>query len=191
MYQTRNGGWIEVICGSMFSGKSEELIRRIRWAQLAKEQVIVFKPEIDKRYSENAIVSHNGTKFSANAVGHSSAIKEFDKLESTVIAIDEAQFFDEGIIDVVTDLADNGYRVIIAGLDQDFKGMPFQPMPSLMAIAEQITKLQAVCTTCGAPASRTQRLVNGAPATYNDPVVMIGASEKYEARCRRHHEVPN
>lgn len=191
MYEKRSGGWVEVICGSMFSGKSEELIRRIRWAQLAKQQVLVFKPEIDKRFSEKAIASHNGTMFSANAVAHSSDIQKFDKQDATVIAIDEAQFFDEGIIKVVTELADNGYRVMIAGLDQDFKGEPFKPIPDLMAIAEQITKLQAVCTTCGAPASRTQRLINGEPANYNDPIVLIGASEKYEARCRQHHEVPN
>lgn len=190
MYNERNGGWVEVICGSMFSGKSEELIRRIRWAQLAKQQVIVFKPEIDQRYSEDEIVSHNGTTFAAHAVTDSSAIKTFEKHDATVIAIDEVQFFDDGIVDVVTELADAGHRVMIAGLDQDFKGEPFYPMPDLMAIAEQITKLQAVCTSCGAPASRTQRLINSEPANFDDPVVLIGASEKYEARCRRHHEVP-
>lgn len=190
MYDKKNSGWVEVICGSMFSGKSEELIRRIRWAQLAKQEVIVFKPKIDNRYSEDEIVSHNGTKFTANAVENSAAIKTFNKNEATVIAIDEAQFFDEGIVKVVTELADEGYRIIVAGLDQDFKGEPFTPMPDIMAIAEQITKLQAVCTSCGAAASRTQRLINGEPAHYNDAVVLIGASEKYEARCREHHEVP-
>lgn len=191
MYRPKQGGWIEVICGSMFSGKSEELIRRVRWAQLAKQQVTVFKPEMDNRYSKNEIVSHNGTIITANTVGHSSGIKEYDKAESNVIAIDEAQFFDEGIIEVATKLADSGLRVIIAGLDQDFRGEPFNPMPRLMAIAEQVTKLQAVCTVCGSPASRTQRLIDGTPASYSEPVILVGASEAYEARCRQHHEVSN
>ena len=190
MYATMQGGWIEVICGSMFSGKSEELIRRVRRAQFAKQQIAVFKPEIDDRYSEEAVVSHNGTTVIANPVASSAHIIEFDKSQYDIIGIDEAQFFDEGIVETVMALADEGFRVIIAGLDQDFRGEPFGPMPRLMAIAEHVTKLQAVCMDCGSPASRTQRLINGMPAGYDDPIILVGASEAYEARCRKHHEVP-
>ena len=190
MYQAVQGGWIEVICGSMFSGKSEELIRRVKRAQFAKQKIAVFKPEIDDRYSEEAVVSHNGTTVIAHPVASSSHIEEFDKSPYDIIAIDEAQFFDEGIVETVMNLADDGFRVIIAGLDQDFRGEPFGPMPRLMAVAELVTKLQAVCTKCGSPASRTQRLINGVPAGYDDPVILIGAKEAYEARCRKHHEVP-
>lgn len=190
MYTTVQGGWIEVICGSMFSGKSEELIRRIKRAQFAKQQIAVFKPTIDNRYSEEEVVSHNGTKVIAIPVANSEHIKEFDKDGYDIIAIDEAQFFDEGIIDTVMELANDGFRVILAGLDQDFRGEPFGPMPNLMAIAEHVTKLQAVCTVCGSPASRTQRLLNGKPAGYDDPIILVAASESYEARCRKHHEVP-
>ncbi len=190
MYATVQGGWIEVICGSMFSGKSEELIRRIKRAQFAKQQIAVFKPEIDNRYSSKEVVSHNGTKVIAIPVASSAHIKEFDKEGYDIIAIDEIQFFDEQIIETVIELADQGFRVILAGLDQDFRGEPFGPMPQLMAIAEHVTKLQAVCTVCGSPASRTQRLINDAPAGYDDPVILVGALEAYEARCRQHHEVP-
>ncbi|GKV57991.1 thymidine kinase [Sporosarcina sp. NCCP-2222] len=191
MYVTMQGGWIEVICGSMFSGKSEELIRRVRRAQFAKQKIAVFKPAIDDRYSEEAVVSHNGSTVIATPVAHSCDIKEYISEDLDVIAIDEAQFFDEAIVDIVTDLADEGFRVIVAGLDQDFRGEPFGPMPRLMAIAENVTKLQAVCTVCGSPASRTQRLINGKPAGYDDPIILVGASEAYEARCRKHHEVPS
>ena len=126
----------------------------------------------------------------ANPVASSSHIEEFDKAHYDIIAIDEAQFFDDGIVETVMALADEGFRVIIAGLDQDFRGEPFGPMPLLMAVAEHVTKLQAVCTVCGSPASRTQRLIDGVPAGYDDPVILVGASEAYEARCRKHHEVP-
>ena len=190
MYATVQGGWIEVVCGSMFSGKSEELIRRVKRAQFAKQQIAVFKPEIDDRYSEEAVVSHNGTTVIANPVASSAHIEEFDKAQFDIIAIDEAQFFDDGIVETVMTLADQGFRVIIAGLDQDFRGEPFGPMPRLMAVAEHVTKLQAVCTVCGSPASRTQRLIDGVPAGYDDPVILVGAAEAYEARCRLHHEVP-
>lgn len=183
-------GWMEVVCGSMFSGKSEELIRRVRRAQFAKQQIIVFKPEIDNRYSEKAVVSHNGTTIIAIPVSHASHIENYVENRYDVIAIDEAQFFDESIVDVSMALADRGFRVIVAGLDQDFRGEPFGPMPRLMAVAEKVTKLQAVCTVCGAAASRTQRLINGVPARFDDPVILVGASEAYEARCRKHHEVP-
>lgn len=190
MYATVQGGWIEVVCGSMFSGKSEELIRRVKRAQFAKQQIAVFKPEIDDRYSDEAVVSHNGTTVIANPVASSAHIEQFDKTNYDIIAIDEAQFFDDGIVETVMALADEGFRVIIAGLDQDFRGEPFGPMPRLMAVAEHVTKLQAVCTVCGSPASRTQRLIDGVPAGYDDPVILVGASEAYEARCRKHHEVP-
>ncbi|GIN86490.1 thymidine kinase [Heyndrickxia sporothermodurans] len=191
MYVMNHSGWIEVICGSMFSGKSEELIRRVRRAQFAKQEIAVFKPQLDNRYSKEAVVSHNGTSVIAHPIERASDI--FKKITSNVdiIAIDEAQFFDEEIVDVVQTLANSGHRIILAGLDQDFRGVPFGPMPKLMAIAELVTKLQAVCTVCGSPASRTQRLINGKPACADDPVILVGASEAYEARCRHHHEVPS
>lgn len=191
MYVMKQSGWLEVICGSMFSGKSEELIRRIRRAQFAKQEVKVFKPAIDNRYSEEAVVSHNGTSVIAIPVSCASDIRKHLTTHTDVVAIDEVQFFDEHVVDVVQQLADEGYRVIVAGLDQDFRGEPFGPVPTLMAIAESVTKLQAVCTVCGSPASRTQRLINGRPASYHDPVILIGASESYEPRCRHHHEVPD
>lgn len=190
MYVMKQTGWVEVICGSMFSGKSEELIRRVRRTQFAKQEIAVYKPKLDNRYSDESVVSHNGTSVIAKAVEDSSLILDDLKPEVDVVAIDEVQFFDEGIVDVVQKLANSGYRVILAGLDQDFRGEPFGPMPDLMSIAEQVTKLQAVCAVCGSPASRTQRLINGEPACYDDPVILVGASEAYEPRCRHHHEVP-
>jgi thymidine kinase len=190
MYVMTQSGWVEVICGSMFSGKSEELIRRVRRAQFAKQKIAVFKPRIDNRYSEEEVVSHNGTKVIAMPVESSKDIWPLISDEYDVIGIDEAQFFDEGITDVVQRLADHGFRVIVAGLDQDFRGEPFGPMPKMMSLAEQVTKLQAVCQHCGSPASRTQRLINGQPAGYEDPIILIGATEAYEPRCRHHHEVP-
>lgn len=190
MYVMSQSGWVEVICGSMFSGKSEELIRRVRRAQFAKQTIAVFKPRIDNRYSEEEVVSHNGSKVVAMPIESSKDIWAYISDEYDVIGIDEAQFFDEGIIDVIKSLANHGFRVIVAGLDQDFRGEPFGPMPTIMATAELVTKLQAVCQVCGSPASRTQRLINGEPAGYEDPIILIGATEAYEARCRHHHEVP-
>ncbi|PPA69642.1 thymidine kinase [Jeotgalibacillus proteolyticus] len=190
MYVMKQTGWVEVICGSMFSGKSEELIRRVRRAQFARQHIMVFKPKLDDRYSEEAIVSHNGASVIAVPVESSAEILGQVTAQADLIAIDEVQFFDNGIVDVVTQLADRGYRVVVAGLDQDFKGEPFGPVPHLMALAEQVTKLQAVCAVCGSPASRTQRLIEGRPAGYDDPVILVGASEAYEPRCRHHHEVP-
>lgn len=190
MYVMKQTGWVEVICGSMFSGKSEELIRRVRRSQFAKQKIAVFKPKIDDRYSKEAVVSHNGTTVIALPIGHSDQLWEFIDDDFDVIAIDEAQFFDDAIIDNVQKLANHGFRVIVAGLDQDFRGRPFGPMPDLLSIAEQITKLQAVCTVCGSPASRTQRLIDGKPAGVADPIILVGASEAYEPRCRHHHEVP-
>ncbi|MFW6173731.1 MAG: thymidine kinase [Elusimicrobiota bacterium] len=191
MHETCEGGSIEVICGSMFSGKSEELIRRVRRVQIARKKVEIFKPIIDNRYHVQYIYSHNGSKVEASCIENSKEILKNINQESDVIAIDEAQFFDEGIIQVCQLLADRGKRVIIAGLDQDFRGEPFGPMPKLLAIAEYVDKLHAICMVCGKPATRTQRLVNGKPADYNDPTILIGAKESYEARCRQHHQVIN
>ena len=191
MHETCEGGSIEVICGSMFSGKSEELIRRVRRVQIARKKVEIFKPIIDNRYHVQYIYSHNGSKVEANCIENSKEILKKINQDSDVIAIDEAQFFDEGIIQVCQLLADRGKRVIIAGLDQDFRGEPFGPMPKLLAIAEYVDKLHAICMVCGKPATRTQRLVNGKPADYNDPTILIGAKEIYEARCRQHHQVTN
>lgn len=189
MYVMKQSGWIEVICGSMFSGKSEELIRQIRHVLLAKQNIIVFKPKIDTRYAEKEIVSHNGNKVTAIPIDKPQNIMDYLTDEIDVVAIDEVQFFDNTIINIVQELANKGYRVIVAGLDQDFRGEPFHPMPELMAISEQITKLHAVCAVCGAPASRTQRLINQQPAHYDDDIVVLGAFEAYEPRCRHCHKV--
>ncbi|WP_276731953.1 thymidine kinase [Bacillus sp. (in: firmicutes)] len=190
MYIMKQSGWLELICGSMFSGKSEELIRRVKRATYAKQEVRVFKPVIDNRYSEDAVVSHNGTSMTSYAISSATDIWDHISESTDVIAVDEVQFFDKDIVGVLSSLADKGYRVIAAGLDMDFRGEPFGVVPDIMAIAESVTKLQAVCSVCGSPASRTQRLIDGKPASYDDPVIMVGASESYEARCRHHHEVP-
>ncbi|AUZ28201.1 thymidine kinase [Bacillus cabrialesii] len=190
MYIMKQSGWLELICGSMFSGKSEELIRRVKRATYAKQEVRVFKPVIDNRYSEDAVVSHNGTSMTSYAISSAADIWDHISESTDVIAVDEVQFFDKDIVGVLSSLADKGYRVIAAGLDMDFRGEPFGVVPDIMAIAESVTKLQAVCSVCGSPASRTQRLIDGKPASYDDPVIMVGASESYEARCRHHHEVP-
>ena len=184
-------GSIEVICGSMFSGKTDELIRRMRRAVIARQKVQVFKPAVDVRYAAEKVTSHAGADFDAIPVEKAEDI--FNRLNSdtTVVGVDEAQFFDNGILAVTSQMAEQGIRVLVAGLDQDFRGEPFGPMPMLMAEAEHVDKLQAICMICGDPASRTQRLVNGKPARFNDPVVIVGASELYEARCRKHHEVPH
>jgi len=191
MHETCAGGSIEIICGSMFSGKSEELIRRVRRVQIARKKVEIFKPMVDNRYHIQYIYSHNGSKVEANCVENSRDILKIVKQDIDVIAIDEAQFFDEEVITVCQYLADSGKRIIVAGLDQDFRGEPFGPMPKLLAIAEYIDKLHAICMVCGKPATRTQRLVDGKPADYNDPTILIGAKESYEARCRQHHQVMN
>jgi thymidine kinase len=189
MQKGKNDGWIEVICGSMFSGKSEELIRRVHRVQIAKKKVQVFKPTIDTRYSIQYIYSHNGTKIEAINISNSKELLEKTEPDTEVVAIDEAQFYDKGIVTICQKLADQGRRVIVAGLDQDFRGEPFGPIPELLAVAEYINKLQAICMICGSPASRTQRLVNGKPAKYSDPIILIGAKETYEARCRKCHVV--
>jgi thymidine kinase len=190
MRHSYNGGWIEVVCGSMFSGKTEELIRRVRRARIAKQKVQVFKPALDNRYHEEQVSSHNGLHWEAVPVGNAREVLGRLVPETTVVAVDEAQFFDWELSDVCNELAGRGLRVILAGLDMDFRGEPFGPMPLLMAEAEEVTKLQAICVACGAPASRTQRLIDGQPAAYDDPIILVGGSESYEARCRSCHEVP-
>lgn len=182
-------GTLEVICGSMFSGKTEELIRRLRRAEIAKQNIQVFKPKLDDRYGVERVTSHNGLHVEAQPVAQSGEILALIKPETTVIGIDEIQFFDWIVAEVCQQLADSGMRVIVAGLDTDFRGEPFGPMPILMAQAEQVLKLQAICVVCGDEASRTQRLVDGRPAAYDDPLIVVGASETYEARCRSCHRV--
>ena len=191
MYRPKDHGCIEVVCGPMYSGKSEELIRRIRRAEIAKQKVQVFKPTIDDRYDKQDIVSHRGDKIQGIPVSRSEDILNYLDEDTEVIGIDEVQFFDDGIIKIVNQLADNNKRVIVAGLDTDFRGEPFSVMPQLMAIAEFVDKITAICMKCGNPATKTQRLIDGKPADYNDPIVLIGAKESYEARCRNCHEVPN
>jgi thymidine kinase len=183
-------GSIEVVTGSMFSGKTDELIRRLRRARIARQKVQVFKPLIDNRYHVEKVTSHAGNEFDAIPIQSSDDLIPRLEEGTSVVGIDEAQFFDPGIIDVSANLAARGIRVIVAGLDTDFRGEPFGCMPVFMAIAERVDKLQAICMVCGEAASRTQRLVNGLPARYRDPIVIVGASEMYEARCREHHEVP-
>lgn len=183
-------GSLEVITGSMFCGKTEELIRRLRRATIAKQKVQVFKPVIDNRYSKGKVTSHAGSNFDALPVESSDQI--LNKLEPgvTVIGIDEAQFFDYGIVDVIESLANQGYRVIVTGLDTDFRAEPFGCIPILIAKAERVDKLSAICMVCGESACRTQRLLDGKPAHYNEPIVIVGAAEMYEARCRKCHQVP-
>lgn len=183
-------GSIEVITGSMFSGKTDELIRRLRRAKIARQGVLVVKPNLDDRYGVDKVASHAGSEFEATPIDSPEDIPELINKEITVLAVDEAQFFDETISAVIQELADKGRRVIVAGLDTDFRAEPFGPMPELMALAERVDKLHAICMVCGGPASRTQRLIDGKPAKYDDPVVVVGASELYEARCREHHQVP-
>lgn len=182
-------GWIEVICGPMFAGKSEELIRRIKRLEYAKKKVIVFKPLIDNRYSEDEVVSHNKRKTKCYNLASSKDVYKYITDDTYAVAFDEVQFMDEGIISVCQELADKGIRVICAGLDNDFKGEPFSIMPQLLCLAEYVTKLTAICNVCGSNATRTQRIVNGIPASYDDPIIIVGASESYEPRCRHCHEV--
>lgn len=174
-----DAGWIEVICGSMFSGKSEELIRRLRRAVIAKQKVQAFKPVIDDRYSPDDIVSHDERRIECEKVRDASEILSLVMPDTKVVGIDEAQFFSEDLIGVCEQLADDGKRVIVAGLDQDYRGKPFEPIPQLLALAESITKTMAVCMVCGEPANRTQRLIE------SDERIVVGAGETYEPRCRK------
>ena len=192
MYVPRTGGWIEVVCGVMFSGKSEELIRRVRRAMIAKKRVQVFKSHLDERYSGIYVVSsHDGRTTEAIPVDTPEQIARQVKADTDVIAVDEAQFLDASIIELATEWANKGTRVILAGTDTDFRGEPFGPMPQLLAIAEVVDKLHAICVKCGNPASRNQRLIGGRPARYDSPTIMVGSAEAYEARCRSCHSVPH
>ncbi len=174
----KNTGWIEVIVGCMFSGKTEELIRRMRRAEIARQQIAIFKPVIDDRFSDNHIVSHSEAKLQSTPVQTSADVLRL-AVDAQVVGIDEGQFFDMGIVEVAETLANQGKRVIIAGLDQDYRGKPFEPMPQLLAVAEYITKTLAICVVCGNPADRTQR------TTPSHERVLVGAKDAYEARCRR------
>ena len=174
----------------MFSGKSEELIRRVKRAVIARRTVQVFKPAIDDRFGSAHVRSHDGDSFEARPVHSGAEIIRLLAAETSVVGIDEVQFFDPGIVDVVRALVLDGRRVICAGLDLDFRGEPFGPVPTLLALAERVDKLEAICVVCGESATRTQRIVNGVPADYDDPIIVIGAQEAYEARCRTCHDVP-
>jgi thymidine kinase len=185
------GGWMEVIAGVMFSGKTEELLRRVRRATIARKRVQVFKSHLDDRYAGLwAVSSHDRRTFEATPVDSSSQILLRLDPMAQVIAIDEAQFLDAGIVQVASSLADRGRRVILAGTDTDFRGEPFGAMPQLMAVAEMVDKLHAICVLCGSPASRNQRLIDSKPAPYESPTIMVGAADSYEARCRACHIVP-
>jgi thymidine kinase len=187
----KHPGWIEVISGVMFSGKSEELIRRVRRGVIARRRVQVFKSHLDSRYTGlYSVTSHDGTEFEASPVDSAAEIYRLVRTESEIVAIDEAQFLDPDIVTVSTLLSGRGVRVILAGTDTDFRGEPFGPMGDLMAVAEVVDKLQAICVVCGDPACRNQRLLDGKPARYDSPTIMVGGRESYEARCRHCHKVP-
>lgn len=189
MYNQYHEGWIEVICGCMFAGKTEELIRRINVLSYARKNILVFKPKIDDRYSTTEIASHAGSKVPCIVISEAKEILDHVNYDTDVVAIDEVQFFDEDVVDICEYLADSGLRVMVAGLDKDFRGEPFGVLPDLLTRAEFVTKLTAVCAKCGAPATRTQRIINGKPASFNDPIVLVGAKEAYEPRCRHCHEI--
>jgi len=184
-------GTLIVITGSMFAGKSEELIRQVRRALYARKKVQVFKSALDNRWDSAAIATHNGVRFEAMPVSSSAELEQLVDPDTEVIAIEEVQFFDEGIVALCDRWADQGKTVIVAGLDQDFRGQPFGFMPVLLALADEVIKLRAICARCGQLASKTQRLVDGRPASWDEPTILIGAAEKYEARCRRCHRVLN
>ncbi|WP_136590045.1 thymidine kinase [Salinigranum halophilum] len=200
MHAITKSGWVEVVTGSMFSGKTEELLRRLRRAEIAGQEVAVFSPAVDDRYGKTTVGSHDGRSWEATVVasededeGDSDGAWEiYDRLERRdaavdVVAVDEGNFFGPELVDVAESLADDGYRVVVCGLDTTFRGEPFEPMPHLMAVAEYVEKLQAICSVCGEPATRTQRLVDGEPAHVDDPTVLVGAEESYQARCRNCH----
>jgi thymidine kinase len=185
-------GWVEVISGVMFSGKSEELLRRVRRSVLARRKVQVFKSHLDERYGGLQVVStHDGGRIESEPLSSSVELMERIRPDTAVVAVDEVQFLDDGIIDVANALADRGVRVILAGTDMDFRGQPFGPIASLLAIAEQVDKLHAICVKCGNLATRNQRLIDGRPAAAEGPTIHIGGLESYEARCRSCHEVPS
>ncbi len=185
----RHSGWIEVVCGPMFSGKSEELIRRLKRAQIARQKVAVFKPSTDDRYHPHDVVSHDGSSLEGQHVHEAIGILDLAR-DAQVVGIDEAQFFGHDLVDVVRSLADDGKRVVLAALDMDFRGQPFGSLPEILAIAEFVDKIQAICQQCAEPATCTQRLVEGQPAHYDAPIILVGATESYEPRCRSCHQVP-
>lgn len=189
MYNRYNEGWIEVITGCMFAGKTEEFMRRINRLQYAKRKVLVFKPKVDIRYDDKKVVSHKGVSITAIVINDPLEILKHINDNVAAVAIDEIQFFNSTIIEVIRKLADDNKQVIVAGLDQDFRGEPFPIMKELLALAEFVTKLDAVCVECGQAATRTQRIINGKEAKYDDEIILIGAQEQYEARCRLHHRV--
>ncbi len=174
-------GWVEVVCGCMFSGKTEELIRRMKRAQIARQKLQIFKPAIDDRYGKEYVASHNANRIESVPVAHAQDILALLEDSTRIVGIDEAQFFDASIVEVVERLANRGIRVVVAGLDMDYRGKPFGPMPELLSIAETVTKLSAICVVCGSPATRSQR-VNS-----SEDQVLVGAHDSYEARCRAHH----
>lgn len=189
MLEQRRKGWIEVITGPMFAGKSEEVIRRVKRLEYAHKHTLVFKPKMDDRYSEDEIVSHSHLKTKSLNIEKAEEIFNYVDEQTDAVVIDEVQFLDHEIIHVADELANRGIRVIVAGLDRDFRGEPFKNIPELLALAEDVTKLTAICVCCGSPATRTQRIINGVPAKYDDPVIVVGASEAYEPRCRHCHDV--
>lgn len=182
-------GQLTVITGSMFAGKSEELIRQVRRAMYARKRVQVFKHALDDRFEQTAVATHNGVHLEAVPVRNSAELEALIDPDTDVIAIEEAQFFDEGLVSLCVRLADAGRVVIVAGLDQDFRRQPFGIMPTLVTLADEVIKLRAICTVCGRPASHTQRLVDGRPAAWDEPTILVGASDHYEARCRNCHQV--
>jgi len=192
MHAITRSGWIEVISGSMFSGKTEELLRRLRRSEIAGQSVAVYKPAVDDRYGETTIGTHTGRQWDATVVANEGdgplEILD-DEPFPEVVAIDEANFFSNALVEVCNALADRGTRVIVSGTDQTFRGEPFEPLPQVMATAEYVDKLQAICSQCVEPASRNQRLIEGEPAHADDPTILVGAEESYEARCRDCHVV--
>ncbi|MGI6782386.1 MAG: thymidine kinase [Acholeplasmataceae bacterium] len=191
MYHTYKNGFIEVVCGPMFAGKTEELIRRIKRLQYANQNIVVFNPKLDNRYSQSELVSHGNQRTQAFFIKKSADVYDYIDENTDAVVFDEAQFFDMEIVDIADDLADKGIRVIIGGLDRNFRGEPFGPMPFLLAKAEFVTKLSAICVKTGEPATRTQRIVDGKPADYNSEIILVSGHDYYEARSRHAHEVPN
>ncbi|MCB9498439.1 MAG: thymidine kinase [Bacillales bacterium] len=183
-------GSIEVICGPMFAGKTEELLRRVRRLEYAKKNVVLFKPQIDDRYDKSYIVSHNQNKALCVALKQADEMLEYVKDDTDCVVIDEFQFLDDNAVDIALHFAKMGKRIIVSGLDKDFRGEPFTNMPRILALADSVTKLSAICVKCGEAATCTQRMVNGKPAPYDNPQILVGASESYEARCATCHEVP-
>ena len=188
-YYVGKPGWIEVICGPMFAGKTEELIRRVIRMDYAKKNYVIFKPSIDNRYSESEVVSHNKRKVNAICVSSSAEFDKYLNDEVEAVIIDEVQFFDDAVVEKAHELAEKGLRVICGGLDSDFRGVPFNIVAQLLAMAEKVTKLTAICVCCGEDATKTQRIINGLPAKYVDPIILVGEKESYESRCRKCHVV--